>query len=760
MLKAMSAEPEARYATAHELADDLRRFLADVPIHARRPSFVERSSKWSRRHQPLVWSTLALLLTTTVILGIALLLISRLRTEALLQREEARQQREAALDREASLRRHLYAADVNRAWQAWGSCNVAQARALLAAHRPNDGDGVHNFAWHYLWRQCHVPFVTLRKESRATYALAYSPDGTLLASGGNDRVVTLWDPATRQALATFEGHTDDVNHIAFSPDGKLLLSTSEDQTLRLWDLDSRQLRQTWTGFTRPVAGAFFTPDGQTLAVAQVNWQTGDCQTSLWDVTTGTQTATLNAQRVFAMSGDGQQIVTGNRQGWLRLLQIPAMTELAAVRGHTSEIVAGALRSDGRLLVTADRNGTVKLWTCPGLQQQKVLLNYTDAPRSLVISPDGSEVAMVAGDGFVRIWDTATGEVEHVLDGHAEALWSVAFAPDGKTVASAGSSDIRLWNIGDASRHTVLHQPSQAVRSMAFLPDNVTLVTCGGDALVRFWNLQTGELTSTVEFPGEKVVDLAAAPAKDLLAFGTLAGKTYLRDLTGRVDRRPPVSHAPPIVSVALSLDGAWLATFEQDKQKFITHVWDCRSGLERHTISWSEPRAGWHLLCFSPDGRTLVTQLDSRLCLIDLATGEQRLQNTDHYGKVACVTFSPEGHVLATGSRDGTASFMNVATGQSLTTLFTSHILNSMAFSPDGTTFVTGNDGGQATLWDVATGREITTLAGPHGSIHCVAFSPDGTRLAVSSGPSPDGDMEINVWHSPPDIPHDLQPGE
>ena len=162
-----------------------------------------------------------MLIVTSVISTVSTLVVFRQRAETIRQRDEVRQ-------REASLRKHLYAADVNRAWRAWNNGEVA-ARELLSRHQPATGQSdLRSFAWYYLWHLSQsTTSRTLEGHADVVYCVAFSHDGKLLASGGQERTIVLWDAATGQKQRVLPGHSDDVDCLAFSPDGRLMASADE-----------------------------------------------------------------------------------------------------------------------------------------------------------------------------------------------------------------------------------------------------------------------------------------------------------------------------------------------------------------------------------------------------------------------------------------------------------------------------------------------------------------------------------------------------
>ena len=233
-------------------------------------------------------------------------------------------------------------------------------------------------------------------------SVAFSPNGKVLASSGDDQKILLRDARTGEDLTTLSGHTDLVWSIAFSPDGKTLVSGSEDQTVRLWDVDTGKDLDVLKGHESWVWSVAFSPDGRTLASGS-----GDKTIRLWDVTT--------------------------RQC------------LAILKGHTSRVWSVAFSPDGKTLVSGSEDQTVRLWNID-TQESRVLGGHTNQVRSVVFSPDGQLLASGSGDQTVRLWDAKTGERLHVLHEHSNQVRSVAFNVDGSLLASSSyDGTIKLWN---------------------------------------------------------------------------------------------------------------------------------------------------------------------------------------------------------------------------------------------------------------------------------------------------------------------------
>jgi hypothetical protein len=235
VLKAIVKEPGGRYATAAALAEDLRRFLADRPIQARRTPLLERAWRWCRRNPALAG------MTATVALMLAVVAFGGL-TAALIYGRVADQERQARRDVEEKkneLDTHLYFTRINLAHRELTAklANPGRAEDLLEAC-PLDRRG---WEWHYLKRLWRIEPVVLRVPgNKEVSGVAFSPDGEHLAAACLDRTVRVWHLRSG-GVVTLRGHEKYVYSVAFSPiNGRRIASASADKTVRIWDLSTRQ----------------------------------------------------------------------------------------------------------------------------------------------------------------------------------------------------------------------------------------------------------------------------------------------------------------------------------------------------------------------------------------------------------------------------------------------------------------------------------------------------------------------------------------
>jgi len=300
---------------------------------------------------------------------------------------------------------------------------------------------------------------TLRGHRRYVLSVAFSPDGSLIASGSGDHTVKLWDVELRREIATLKGHQSRVMSVAFSPDGAILASGSWDNTIKLWDVERHREITILKGHENNVGSVAFSPDGAILASASF-----DNTIKLWDVAKRTEIATLGGHqsRVMsvAFSPDGSILAGGRRilfvpggryDKTITLWDVAKRTEIAILKGHENNVGSVAFSPDGAILASGSWDNTIKLWDVERHRDIATLRGHQYRVMSVAFSPDGTILASGSYDSTVRLWDVVENKEIATLKGRQGMVRSVAFSPDGSLLAS-GSSDntIKLWDVAEIS----------------------------------------------------------------------------------------------------------------------------------------------------------------------------------------------------------------------------------------------------------------------------------------------------------------------
>jgi len=519
-LKCLQKDPARRYATALDLAEDLRRFRDGEPIRARPVGRLARLGKWARRRPAVAGLLLGVLLVTALGVGsvfAALVYAVQGWNKAEAAQKDASDKADKLATQLDVTRRDLMTAQLLRvALLIDGEPDAARALLDSEADCPPE---LRDFAWGYYAHRLRREFRTLDTGPNGCLALAFAPDDRTLATGGwgkdekTDKpagaMLRLWDPTRRREVLRLVGHTQPVLSVAWSPDGTLLASCAgggpeAPGEIKVWEVAARKECAT---LVAPAGWSFavaFSPDGRRLALATGTPRGGAVR--VWETTGWQESATLRQdRRVFtcvAFSPDGKGLAAGAGgnvapgPGNVRIWDARTYQEIANLDHPAGGITCLAFAPDGRMLAAGSTNRTAALWdlsTGPGLPLWDRPANErTVRPRHPLVSADLPQLTFVRGVAFsrdgqklvtasgkVRWWEAGTSRTRDTLPG-VSAVRALAVTADGGTLALADFEHVQFHTLRD----TFAKVPG-SVRGLAFAADDHLLLSVDRVAVVRF-----------------------------------------------------------------------------------------------------------------------------------------------------------------------------------------------------------------------------------------------------------------------------------
>ena len=579
-------------------------------------------------------------------------------------------------------------------------------------------------------------------------ALAATRDGKFIATGSTDKTIRLWDMSSGNArlARVFQGHTEEVTTLAFSPDGKTLASGSNDQSIRLWRVSLADEHQNYDEHTAYVWTAAFSPDGKLFADAGADKiiYIRDAAGKVLHKLEG-HTAPVTA---IAFSADSTKLASVGGDQVVRVWDARDGKKLKEWKGHTAPIMAVAFGGNN-LLITGGIDKTARLWDVSKEEPAYVFPANKSMIGAVALRADGKQALIGSADGMLRIFDLSAAPKEQAAySAHLAGVGAIAYGPDGTKIATCGGDGlVRYWNMVGSGVPPMLVEFKghvKPVSSVAFNTDGRFIVSGGGDLVVRVWDVTSKTELRALRGHTDWVSSVAFGPNGQTILSAAVDKTVKVWELTSG-ETAKPIGHSRRLNTIAASVDGRWVASGSEDRT---IKIWDAAAGVEAFTL---DAAAGGHddqvtAVSFDPSGKRLVSGGDDRKIIIWNLENRKPILTLNVDQRIPFLLWTAKG--------DKFLAWQNSPRGDNESNNFKSYDpegkpLNSLdqkdrkvlctVFSTDGELAALGFADGSVQLWNLKNNERIGgDWAAFNKDLGDIAVTPDKKRVVAA-------DAECNI---------------
>ncbi|CAD5978856.1 putative WD repeat-containing protein all2124 [Planktothrix tepida] len=543
----------------------------------------------------------------------------------------------------------------------------------------------------------------------AIQTVSFSPDGEILATGGYDKIVKLWNQ-DGSLLQELSGHQDAIRNISFSSDGKMMATASLDGTVRLWEKQGED----WKKIPQDLLLRHDSP----------------CHS-------------------ISFSGKEDLIAAGLENGKIKLWTKDGKP-ITTLTGHQGIVRSLSFSPDGQTLASGSADQTIILWTRKNINQWsvKTKLKHNHEVYSVSFSPDGQTLASASLDKTVRLWNLDGTPKFDALKGHKSGVLSVSFSPDGKILASASEDNIiKTWTLqGQEISSVIAHQ--NRINAIDFKPrsENQILASVSDDNMVKIWQFRNSKIKQIKKF-NHLVANVSFSPVDEQLLATSNGDDVEVKlwnqdgELQNSLD-----THKGIVKDINFTADGNILGTASKDKQALL---WNFKAGKIEHTLRGHSEEV--RSIDFSFDNQWIATtSYDGQIKLWNQDNGKEIQELNEHNGRVYNVRFSHKALLMATASEDKTVRIWTLKTNHQPLKISDKNPLiienessvYSVAFSPNDQLIAIGGQNKMVDLWDIK-GKLIKKFEGHESPIWGVVFNPNPKNKIIASASD---DKTVRLW--------------
>ena len=775
--KSMAKEKERRYASASELASDIKRYLNDEPVSARPPSTWYQWSKFARRNKRFVSAVVAVMLA--LVLGMVGTTLGLFRAER--EAEEADRQRAMAMasarkskesaalaiaESEARLRAN-YALNLNLADSQARAGDIPMAVKALESCPPE----MRGWEWDYIAAATDESILAI-DVGWPLASVDWSADGRWLALGGQGAYAAVHDAETGARRVLLAGHEsrDAVYVSRFTPDGRKLVTAGADATIRVWNAETGAEIDRFYTERRLITVMTMSSDGKRVAYqsSPVNAET---KLRVIDLESRAVRSVVSAPpRVISLAWQpgAERLATIDEAATLAVHDLTTDKQLWSEQAGRSRSVATVLAfsADGARLVVQSSGRGVAIRPSDGSQTRVHATAFDEVLHRAAFNNRGDLIAAAGYDRTLYIISASNGEVIARLRGHRSFIWGLAWSPDDRCVATASiDGTARVWDVRAALRSRPLFEAESEIESFAFDgadrhmligtlkhglrvidTTNPTAPAMVIDAKQRWQQVrlsQDGSIGAGMDLSGTVVVWSLANPAVEILRVPN-AGPNHSND--------------PSMIRAAMVLSPDGGAVFAGTPQAILMR--DTRTGEVIRRFPLPMPEQHLHSLALSSDGSTLVVGQSPRVTAFDTRTGFQKwvtdaVEPSSIRPDLYTMAFSSDDARLAIASRDAMMVIMESNSGRVLRRFAEASgdegssgvriTADSIAWGAGNTRIFTASTDNHVKVWDPRHGEFLMSFRRHNGRVHGIAFRESDQMLFTGSW-----DKRLLAWNPRP----------
>jgi WD40 repeat protein/tRNA A-37 threonylcarbamoyl transferase component Bud32 len=482
---------------------------------------------------------------------------------------------------------------------------------------------------------------SLKEHTKAVRALAFSSDGRWLATGGDDRVVRVWDAKSGAPAKSWELIEGSIRLLAFDPKSARL-AAGAGSLVRVFHVADKD-PPTSLRHDRLVTALAFAKDNEVITVSGDRSDRSEETVHVWSAAgeRPARTFALPGRPWVALSPDGTNVATCTPNLNVGIWSVGSEKLLATSPWHMQPVQMMAFSPDGSRLACAGVDGTVRLGDRFGGQEAIGLGDLIAHPvRALAYHPQGKELAAGGEDGLHFF--APSGGLKRSLNvlnpaGLPTSVTTLTYSPDGATLAlAARDKSVRIFDPEKSTQLKVLLGHTGVVRALAYSADGRLLASAGDDKIIRLWNVQTGEKIAELSGHASGITALAFSKRNELASVDTGDEGIHIWDINTRKERGVLKGHENGVVALAFSPSGSRLASGSFDKT---IRIWDMQdmketAQLEGHTKVVNA-------VVFTPDSTRLISgSADATARVWDVVTRQEllKLEAGSEVGRIALAT--------------------------------------------------------------------------------------------------------------------------